>query len=85
MEYEIKYTGNSERWAKIAEFESQGLRMIEDNFVSGWRHGEEPRGVMVFTDQLEPPPLPQPATAVELIAALDKRLKAVEDAMELTL
>jgi len=69
MEKQVEYSGLEDRKNKIAENEAQGLRMLHDDFDADWQQGEEPRGVLTFTD--EPcveynPPIPQRDFAAEL-------------------
>ena len=54
MEIKVRYSGLADRQAKIAENEAKGLRMISDTFDEDWKPGEEPRGMMTFTDIIEP-------------------------------
>ena len=57
---EIKYNGLVDRKIKVDEKESEGLRMISDTFDPDWKQGEEPRGTMVFTDEIIPDPPVEP-------------------------
>lgn len=54
MEHEYNYNGLTERAAKIAQAEGQGLVMKHDNFDLDWQHGQEPRGVMIFAEPVPP-------------------------------
>ena len=49
-EHTRKYKGKTERLLKVAEMETQGYRMLEDNFVKSWRPGKEIEGTMLFTN-----------------------------------
>ena len=50
MEIKVKYFGLADRQTKILENEAKGLRMLHDDFDPDWKPGEEPRGVLTFTD-----------------------------------
>ena len=54
MEIRIEYYGLEDREVKIKEQESKGLRMLHDDFDPSWKPGDEPYGVMTFTDVIEP-------------------------------
>ena len=59
MEVSITYKGKADRQVKVKANELQGLRMVSDSFDADWKPGEEPRGVMIFTDTPSPvPPMP---------------------------
>ena len=73
------YKNMAERQQKIAEAESQGLRMLHDDFDADWKPGDEPRGVMTFTDEIPPSPVPEPMR--DLAAEIDA-LKARVDKLE---
>ncbi len=73
MEIEIKYGSLKERKLKIAENEAKGLRMLHDNFDPDWKRGDEPHGVMIFTD--EPAPVAPVETPRDPLAEIDE-LKA---------
>ena len=64
MEVTEKYNDLAERKVKIDLREGEGLRMLHDDFDSDWKHGEEPRGTMTFTDE------PAPVASVEPIRDL---------------
>ena len=59
-EFKFEYNGLTDRQAKIAEAESLGLRMVHDDFFPDWKPGDEPCGVMTFTDVIEPSSAPEP-------------------------
>jgi len=54
---ERRYKGWEERAAIITEMEAQGYWMLNDNYDPDWTPVEEPRGVLIWTN--EPPPAPQ--------------------------
>ena len=54
MEHEYYYDGLTERAQKVEEAESITLVMLHDNFDADWQHGQEPRGVMIFTEPVPP-------------------------------
>lgn len=53
MEKIFKYENLAERQEGVKLLEGQELRMLHDNFDSDWKEGEEPRGIMTFTDEPE--------------------------------
>lgn len=81
MEVTEKYINLNERQVKIVFRESQGLRMLHDNFDPDWESGDEPHGTMTFTDVIPPSPPPVRDLAKEIddlkikVAALE--VKAV--------
>lgn len=50
MEVTQAYDGTLERTQWIIFWESQGYRMLHDDFDSNWKRGDEPYGLMIFTD-----------------------------------
>lgn len=75
MEYTEHYDNMEERNALCSTAEGNGFRMLHDNFDKDWKRGDEPHGMLTFTD--EPSPEPEPvidlATKVsELEARVDK-------------
>jgi len=55
-EYTYKYANLEERAQKIAEAEGLGYMMLHDDFDPDWKPGDEPHGVMTFTDVILPSP-----------------------------
>ena len=65
MEATEKYKDLAERKAKIALREGQGFRMLHDDFDDSWAPGDEPHGIMTFTD--EPAPVtPEPVNPLRV-------------------
>lgn len=75
MEVIETYSNLVERQAKIALRESQGLRMLHDDFDADWKRGDEPHGTMTFTD--EPAPVAEPGR--DIIAEIDDLKARVEE------
>ena len=69
MEVTEKYINLNERQVKIVFRESQGLRMLHDNFDPDWESGDEPYGTMTFTDIM--PPSPPPVITRDLAKEID--------------
>jgi len=69
-EFQFKYKDIEDRKAKILEAESQGLRMLHDDFDPDWKPGDEPHGTMTFTD--EPAPVVTSEPARDLAAEVDQ-------------
>ena len=79
MQYKVKYHGWEDRQAKVAENEALGYRMLHDDFPPEWKQGQEPRGIMTFTDKPPPQDLSPPKRNLEAeIDDLQTRLKALE-------
>lgn len=62
--FNINYNGLIDRKNKIQEQEALGHTMLNDDFDSSWKSGEEPRGIMIFTDNTgidapQPRPIPR--------------------------
>ena len=53
MEWKIGYTNLIDRQIKVEEQEAKGLRMLHDDFDADWKSGDEPHGIMTFTDELQ--------------------------------
>jgi hypothetical protein len=68
MEVIETYQNLAERQQKITLREGQSLRMLHDNFDATWERGDEPHGVMTFTD------VPSPIARVDrdIVAELDE-------------
>ena len=73
---EVSYQNLKDRAKKVKENEAKGLSMVSDTFDSGWKRGEEPHGVMVFTDD-QPAPVEKPRN---LAAEIDEILERLEKA-----
>ena len=79
MEVTEKYNDLAERKVEINLRESQGLRMLTDNFDLDWKSGDEPHGTMTFTD--EPSPVAPIESVRDLAAEIDSlkaRIKKLE-------
>lgn len=48
---ERKYKNWIERQQIVDEMEVEHLRMLHDTYDSDWKRGDEPHGVMIFTDE----------------------------------
>ena len=70
MEIQVHYDNLAERKVKVAEKEALGLRMLHDNFDKDWKSGDEPHGIMTFTDVMPPPP-PEPEPVRDFGAEID--------------
>lgn len=53
MEVTVKYASAAERKQKVAEQETRGYHMKVDDYDVDWKPGEDIRGAMVFTDEVE--------------------------------
>lgn len=51
MEYTEHYDNVQQRNTICNDYESQSLRMLHDDFDSDWKRGDEPRGILTFTDE----------------------------------
>ncbi|MEX2599287.1 MAG: hypothetical protein WD533_06490 [Dehalococcoidia bacterium] len=70
MQKQVPYKGITERKTLISQQERAGLRLLHDDYEPSWKQGEEPRGVMTWTD--EPPDTSeQEAREAEEQAALE--------------
>ena len=70
MEYQYIYANLIERQQKVDEAEALGYMMLHDDFDPDWKPGDEPHGVMTFTDVILPSPIPEPPR--DLAAEIDK-------------
>ena len=78
MQYDYTYRDLKDRKVKVDKAEAKGYSMILDTFNSDWKVGEEPRGVMVFTDEPRNAPI-QPETPIEArITKLEQRVNDLE-------
>lgn len=48
------YDNLAKRQTIITYWEALGYRMLHDDFDSDWKRGDEPHGVMTFTNEPEP-------------------------------
>ena len=78
MEVFETYKNKTERQERIAKRESQGYTMLHDDFDPDWKSGDEPHGIMTFTD--EPAPVtPEPVNPLRVeIDALKARIEKLE-------
>ena len=81
MEVQIEYNGLEDRQVKVKEQEAKGLRMLHDDFHSTWKAGDEPHGIMTFTDVM-PPVTPVEPSEIDLIKADIDNLKARIEKLE---
>lgn len=44
----VRYTNLKDRANKVKSQEAKGLTMLQDEFDSDWKRGNEPHGVMTF-------------------------------------
>jgi len=51
MEYREHYKSKKERDALCDKANSNGFRMLHDNFKEGWQRGDKPQGTLIFTDE----------------------------------
>ena len=75
MEWKIGYTNLIDRQIKVEEQEAKGLKMLHDDFDADWKSGDEPHGIMTFTDVM-PPVTPVEPSEIDLIKADIDNLKA---------
>ena len=76
MQVTEKYNDLAERKVKIDLRESQGLRMLTDNFDPDWKSGDEPHGTMTFTDE------PMPVASIEPVRDLAAEIDALKARIE---
>jgi hypothetical protein len=86
MEIQVEYSGLEDRQVKVKEQEAKGLRMLHDDFSPDWKPGDEPHGVMTFTDEPAPvAPTPEPlvfepspgTTTTKRLAYIEEFLKKI--------
>jgi len=82
MEFLYSYSGLKDRQAKVKEAEGKRLTMLHDNFASGWTHGEEPRGVMTFTDSPAATTIPD-SLVMQEIATIKQQVSAMQSQVAL--
>ncbi|MBA7574511.1 hypothetical protein ES708_16320 [subsurface metagenome] len=62
MEYTEHYDNMVERNVLCDIANSNGFRMLHDNFDEGWVRGDDPHGTLIFTDEPSPvTPEPEPS------------------------
>ena len=75
MELQVHYNNLTQRQTSVKEQEARGLRMLHDDFDADWKSGDEPHGIMTFTDAM-PPVTPVEPSEIDLIKADIDNLKA---------
>ncbi|GAI83133.1 unnamed protein product [marine sediment metagenome] len=79
MGYQEHYDNLEQRTILCDVANSNGYRMLHDDFDEDWKRGEEPRGTLAFTDEPAPQaPEPEPTK----LERLEERIKALEDAQK---
>ena len=79
MELQVYYNNLTQRQTSIKEQEAKGLRMLHDDFDTDWQRGDEPHGIMTFTDELQAVIPTEPVRNLALeIDALKARIKKLE-------
>ena len=53
MELQVHYNNLTQRQTNVKEQEAKGLRMLHDDFDADWKRGDEPHGIITFTDELQ--------------------------------
>jgi hypothetical protein len=69
-QFEYKYTDLKDRAVKVNEAESKGQVMLHDNFNAIGKPGDEPVGILIFTDT--PPLAPVMPIPRDLAAEIDQ-------------
>lgn len=77
MEVKRHYDSMADRQAIVAECEGQGLRMLHDNFDPDWQEGDEPHGILIFTDEPSPSLSPEPVR--DPLAEIDELKAKIAD------
>ena len=79
MELQVHYNNLTQRQTSVKEQEAKGLRMLHDDFDADWQRGDEPHGIMTFTDEPQAiiPTEPVRNLALE-IANLKARIEKLE-------
>lgn len=85
---EVRFLSEAERKIKESELQAAGLEIIHTNFDPGWKHGDEPRGVLIAEEpeipQLSPEELVIEAIVKETAEANDQALVLYQDWDNLT-
>jgi len=55
MEIKERYNNWQERQEIVKRMEVRGLRLLHDDYDPDWKRGDEPRGTLIFTDEMPPP------------------------------
>lgn len=73
MEYTEHYDNLAEREQFIATAENNKYRMLHDTFDAGWKRGDEPHGILTFTDEMPASLIPEPPYSTHLarVIAID--------------
>lgn len=74
MEYQEHYDNWEQRNSLCDAATSKGFRMLHDDFDKDWKRGDEPHGILTFTD--EPPEQAPPSR--DLAAEIDDIKARVE-------
>lgn len=73
MEYKEHYDNLAQRELIIKDYEGRGLELLHDDFDEGWQRGDEPHGILTFTDEPTPQaPEPEPSRLDRLEARVKK-------------
>ncbi|MBA7589743.1 hypothetical protein ES708_31832 [subsurface metagenome] len=77
MEYTEHYDNMAERNNLCSNANSNGFRMLYDNFDPDWQRGDEPHGTLTFTD--EPAPIAEPVKDLATkVSKLEARVSKLE-------
>ncbi|GAI49635.1 unnamed protein product [marine sediment metagenome] len=82
MEYTEHYEGMEQRNNLCDIANSNGFRMLHDDFDEDWKRGDEPHGTLTFTDEPAPQaPSPEPLVFTNSPpgTAIGERLNNIED------
>lgn len=81
MEYKEHCDNMKQRNLICKDYESRGFRMLHDDFDKDWKRGDEPHGILTFTDE----PAPQSPVEPKLVfstsppgMAIGERLNNIE-------
>ena len=74
-EYTYKYANLNERQSQIKVAEGLGYIMLHDDFDLDWKAGDEPHGIMTFTDIL-------PSVSIEPVRDLAAEIDALKARIE---
>jgi len=75
MEYTEHYDNMEQRNSLCDIASSNGFRMLHDNFDADWKRGDEPHGILTFTDE------PSPIALTEPVKDLTTRVSELEAKM----
>ena len=80
MEYVEHYDNLAERKSLCQTAETNGYRMLHDDFDPDWEVGDPPHGNLTFTNSVEETSPPSTAEELKLeIKEIKNRIKALED------